>query len=408
MMPKPTKRIASLALIVLLMVFFIYKSIENRSPFTDTVSTLSSLQTLQAQLHRDVLRYRYGQIKQYDRINALVKSVSITTEILVQTIDEDSSTGIYKDMVLIKSNILEQNRIIEDFKTDNANAQNSLTYFSREHEAAMLNTERQYFSTTQAISRLSTYLLEYTSNPTNEIAKKVYPILDELNKDANSDINSLINHSLIIIEHLPEIESQLAQIKLLDIEEMLFAIKSKISAIEQEMYQQARIFNALLFICSIYIIIYLGFLFIALKRNKAQLATINQQLNTEVADRTKTEKTLSMLVSHNPTSDTTDHIYNILQAVCESLGVRYGYISYLSTENPGQAIMAGLIDNNSYKKNITYTLEDTPCSDVLDQGRVVCNRDVNIQYFHMDDFPIKDATSYIGIALKDNDKKLKA
>ena len=136
MMPKPTKRIASLALIVLLMVFFIYKSIEKRSPFTDTVSTLSSLQTLQAQLHRDVLRYRYGQIKQYDRINALVKSVSITTEILVQTIDEDSSTGIYKDMVLIKSNILEQNRIIEDFKTDNANAQNSLTYSSREHEAA--------------------------------------------------------------------------------------------------------------------------------------------------------------------------------------------------------------------------------------------------------------------------------
>ena len=407
MMLKPNNRIISLALIVLLMVFFIYKSIENRSPFTETVVSLSSLQTLQAHMHRDVLRYRYGQIEQYDHINRLVTSITSATDTLIDTIDAVNTPEIYNDSVEIKSSVLKQNEIIEDFKTYNATAQNSLIYFSREHEIAILNLDRQYITTTQAISQLSIYLLEYVNNPTLDLAKKVYPILDELNKSTSTDIISLINHSLIIIDQLPEMDNMISQLRALDIDNKLSRIKTRIASIDKDMDQQARIYNALLFICSIYLIIYLGFLFVALKRNKAELATINQQLSTEVADRTKTEKTLSMLVTHNPTSETDDHIYNILHAVCDSLGVRYGYISYLSTEDPDKAIMAGLIDNNIYKKNISYNINNSPCNDVLETGRVVCNRDVNIQYFHMEDFPIQDATSYIGLALKDNDKNVK-
>lgn len=406
-MPKSTNRIISLALIVILMVFFIYKSIENRSPFTDTVTALSTLQTLEAQLHRDILRYRYGHIKQYDRINRLVKLVSSTTDTMIKTIDVNDTPDIYKDAIAIKTSVLIQNDIIEDFKTNNATTQNSLIYISREHEAAIANVDRQYVSTTRAISMLSTYLLEYTNNPSHEIAKKVYPILDELNRDSNSDITALINHSLIIIEQLPEMEGFISQLRNLEIETKLTDMKIKIASIDYEMNQQARIFNALLFICSIYIIIYLGFLFVALKRNRAQLALINHQLNIEVADRTKTEKTLSMLVSLNPTNEKEDHIYNILHAICESLGVRYGYISYPSAEGSKRGIMAGFIDNNTYKKNVSYDLSDTPCSDVLKLGRLVCNRDLNIQYFHMTDFPVKQATSYIGLALKDNDNKVR-
>ena len=241
MMPKSTKRIISLSLITILMVFFIYKSIANRSTFTDTINVLSSLQTLQAQLHRDVLRYRYGQIKQYDRINKLISYVSSTTDTLIKTIDIDKTPGIYKDAIIIRSNILNQNNLIEDFKTMNATTQNSLTYFSREHEIAINNAERQYIATTKAISKLSIYLLEYARNPSSSIAKKVYPILDELHKNSSTDVISLINHSLIIIEQLPQIESLISQIRLLDIENKLSTLKTDIATFDDESTQQSRI-----------------------------------------------------------------------------------------------------------------------------------------------------------------------
>ncbi|NOQ87453.1 MAG: EAL domain-containing protein, partial [Gammaproteobacteria bacterium] len=212
---------------------------------------------------------------------------------------------------------------------------------------------------------------------------------------------ALINHSLMIIERLPEIDEILAQFNSLDIENQIILLKNRVSSLRNKQNNNAQTFNILLFICTIYLIFYILYIFISLRKNEAELSSSNAKLNDEISLRTKTEKALYQLVDIDKNSNNSeDRILYLLNALCTALDVEYAYITKINTSGMSGEIL-GLLDHGMFSSNITYPLADTPCEEVIKNGRLVHNRDFSDYFPDCSDELLKGAASYIGVSLTD-------
>lgn len=395
-----------IALLVSVLSFFFYKSIFSELPLSETLSTIDEIQDLQVQLHRDLLRYRSNQIQQYDTLNEtlheLDKQISSfsSSSIAVEEIGIDAVNS-------IKKTIIHQSLLVEDFKTHHSILRNSLFYiFNVSTDLYSIKPKVQSKEQLRTTAELLTVLLEYKENPKNNIANKIYPLIDELNHNPDADTNALINHSLMIIERIPEIDEILEQFNSLDIEKQIILLKNRISDLQSKQNNNAQIFNILLFVCTMYLIFYILYIFISLRKNEAELSNSNARLNDEINLRAKTEKALYQLVDIDKKShNNEDRILFLLNALCTALDVEYAYITRVNESGMSGEII-GLLDHGMFTSNITYSLTDTPCEEVIKNGRLVHNRDFSNYFPNCSDELLKDAASYIGISLTDKKENI--
>ena len=395
-------------LVLPLLVFFFYKSIISTNPFESAYTITQSLKSLQVELHRDILRYRNNQIRQYDTINQTTQLMSELNKGLVVPVEQDDQLDISKDLTYLKKSFKEQAELIEDFKTNNSVLQNSLFYYSRVHtELDTIGLSGLYENVSvDELGRLSTLILEYTHKPEPHIAQKIYPILDNLNSEQSTELRTLINHSLIIIERLPLIDRIISQFDSLDIETQLDNLDTAFKGHKETLEQQSRIYNSLLFFCSLYLLGYISYMLLILKQNRNILVAANKQLTKEVDERARTEQTLYRLVEETSHISERDYIFNILYALHKSLNVRYAYISLVTDPESHVATMLGVLDNSQYHHDIMYRLADTPCEEVLRTNRLVHNRDFQNYFPNWDNAHLSRAESYIGITLRDENSKV--
>ena len=395
-----------LSVLLLVLSFFFYKSIISESPFKGTLKSAENLHALQIKLHRDVLQYRNSRMYQYDSLNETLRQVQQANQDLSFTNSLTEYQSISGAITNLSSTIKHQEELVEDFKTHYSILQNSLAYYSRMSGEIYYKGEGNTNSTVSkdTLGELSALILQYAIHPTHEIALKIFPIIDSLNHNPSTEINALINHSLMIIERLPEIDTIISTLNTLNAEQQIINIKNEISSALQAHEENARIFNSLLFICSLYLIAYIAFLFISLQRNKNTLATANLKLNSEINERVKTEIALYSFVEGSSVNDD-DSIYVLLNSLCQSLGVRYAYLTYISDN--GDAVIAGFIDSGQYKTNIPYDLTNTPCEEVLREGRLVYNRDIRKYFPDWNIITMPRVESYIGVTMLDANNVIK-
>ncbi len=395
-----------IAMLISVLSFFFYKSIFSELPLNETLSTIEEIQDLQVQLHRDLLRYRSNQIQQYDTLNETLYKLD-------QHVSSLSNNGIAEKEIgldsihKIKETITHQSLLVEDFKTHHSILRNSLFYiFNASTDLYSIKPKTQSKQQLRTTAELITLLLEYNENPENNIANKIYPLIDALNHNPDADTNALINHSLMIIERLPEIDEILAQFNSLDIENQIILLKNHVSDLKNKQTNNAQIFNILLFICTIYLIFYILYIFISLRKNEAELSNSNAKLNDEITLRTKTEKALYQLVDIDKKSNNSeDRILYLLNALCKALDVEYAYIAKINSSGMSAEIL-GLLDHGMFSSNITYSLSNTPCEEVIKNGRLVHNRDFSNYFPDCGDEFLKDAVSYIGISLTDKKENI--
>ncbi|MBT8133864.1 MAG: hypothetical protein KJO03_05085, partial [Gammaproteobacteria bacterium] len=366
-----------ITLLISVISFLFYKSIFSELPLNETLSTIEEIQDLQVQLHRDLLRYRSNQIQQYDTLNITLNELEwniynlSNSSVAIEEIGSETVTD-------IERTITQQSELVEDFKTHHSILRNSLFYifkvstdlYSRKPKTASKEQLR-------ITAELITLLLEYSENPENSIANKIYPLIDVLNLDPDTDTKALINHSLMIIERLPEIDNILDQFNSLNVENQIISLKSNVSELSNKQNDYAQTFNLLLFICTIYLIFYILYIFITLRKNEAELSKTNEKLNEEINHRTRTEKALYQLVSIDKNSSTNndeDRILFLLNALCKALDVEYAYLTKVN-QSTMIAEVVGMLDHGIFSSNITYTIANTPCEDVVNNGRLVHNRD---------------------------------
>jgi len=381
--------------------FFFYKSIFSELPLNETLSTIEEIQDLQVQLHRDLLRYRSNQIQQYDTLNKTLYKLDQHISSLSNNNIAEEDIGL-DSLHKIKETITHQSSLVEDFKTHHSILRNSLFYiFNASTDLYSIKPKTQSKQQLRTTAELITLLLEYNENPENNIANKIYPLIDALNHNPDADTNALINHSLMIIERLPEIDDILAQFNSLNIENQIILLKNRVSDLKNKQTNSAQIFNILLFICTIYLIFYILYIFISLRKNEAELSSSNDKLNEEISLRTKTEKALYQLVDIDKNSNNSeDRILYLLNALCKALDVEYAYIAKVNSSGMSVEIL-GLLDHGMFSSNITYTLSNTACEEVINNGRLVHNSDFSNYFPDCGDEFLKDVTSYIGIRLTD-------
>ncbi len=381
--------------------FFFYKSIFRDLPLTETLTTIGEIQDLQVRLHRDLLRYRSNQIRQYDTLNDTLNELDKNITSLSNSsiaIKEIGTDTIYN----IESEIIHQSLLVEDFKTHHSIVQNSLFYiFNVATDLYSRKPKSQSKEQLRITAELITLLLKYNENPEHNIANSIYPLIDELNHKPDADTNALINHSLLIIERLPEIDEILDIFNSLNIENEIIFLKNTVSELRKKQNNNAQTFNILLFLCTIYLFFYILYIFITLRKNEKQLSLSNSKLNDEISLRTKTEKALYQLVDidKNRHSDE-DRVLFLLNAVCKALDVEYAYLTKINISGKNAEII-GMLDHGIFSNNITYNLSDTPCEEVIKTGRLVYNRDFANYFPDCNDDFLKKAVSFIGISLSD-------
>jgi len=383
--------------------FFFYKSVFTDLPLDETLTTIEEIQDLQVKLHRDLLRYRSNQIRQYDTLNETLLVLNTNVMHLSNSDIANDKVGV-KVISNLKDLITHESELVEDFKTHHSILQNSLFYiFNVSNDLYSTKPKSQSKQQLRTTAELITLLLEYNENPENNIANRIYPLIDSLNHKPDTDTNALINHSLMIIERLPEIDEILNRFNSLNIENQIILLKNSVINLKEEQDSNAQLFNILLFLCTIYLIFYILYIFISLRKNEAELSHSNDKLNEEVKLRTRTEKALYQLVNidkNRNTNNEEDRILFLLSALCESIEVEYAYISKLRPAGSSAEII-GLLDHGMFTKNITYKLNDTPCEEVIKNHRLVHDHDFSNYFPECNHNFLQDAVSYIGVSLID-------
>ena len=395
-----------ISLLIAIISFFFYKTIFSDKPLGLALENIEEIHDLQVQLHRDLLRYRSDQIRQYDTLNqTLIALDENISKLVSNNAIEDKS--IVNAINGLNNMISDQALLVEDFKTHHSILQNSLFYiFNVSTELYSLKPKTQSKEQLRVTAELITLLLEYNENPEHNIASKIYPLIDYLNLDPDTDTNALINHSLMIIERLPTIDEILKKFNSLNVENQIILLKNSLGELRNKDERNAQIFNFLLFLFTLYLVFYIIYIFINLQKKQAELSETNSRLNDEIELRTRTEKALYQLVDLDKihaTQTEEDRVLYLLNAICTALDMEYAYISKINHSGMSAEII-GLLDHGMFKNNISYPLENTPCEEIIKNGRLVFNRDFSNYFPESRDILGEDIESYIGIKLLDKNE----
>ena len=391
------------ALLLTIICFFFYKSVFSHSSLNTTLSTVEKIQDLQVQLHRDLLRYRNNQIQGYDNLNETL--IALNKNITDLSVVGTTSIKVIRDPVTTLKHIIEnESLLVEDFKTHHSILQNSLFYmFNRSTRLYSETPDSVSKDVQQVTAELITLLLEYNESPKNNIANKIYLLIDKLNNNPDTDTNALINHSLMIIERLPEIDGILNQFNSLKVENKIALLQNIISDLKAEQSTDTQTYNLLLFLSTIYLIFYIIYIFVNLQRNKEELSSSNSKLSLEISQREKTEKALYHLVNIDKNSsehNDEDRVLFLLNAICNALDVEYSYLTKFNSSGSIAEII-GLLDHGIFTSNIAYEIQDTPCEEVIKNGRLVLSNDFSNYFPKCSHTLLKNAVSYIGVSLVD-------
>jgi diguanylate cyclase (GGDEF)-like protein/PAS domain S-box-containing protein len=210
----------------------------------------------------------------------------------------------------------------------------------------------------------------------------------------------------MIVERLPEIDDIIDRFNSLNIETQIKQIKAMLSTLKSTQTSNAKIFNILLFVSTVYLILYLIYIFTSLRNNKDKLIESNSKLNDEISLREKTEQALFHLVNIDKSiNDDEDRMLFLLNAICEALNTEYAFISKInSTSEIGEIL--GFLDHGIFSKSITYQIKGTPCAEVIENGRLVHHHDFAEYFPDCHGRILKNAVSFVGIALQDKDENI--
>ena len=400
---RHAKHQLTLFVTLLAMLFFFYRGFVNLDNDENLHDTLKTLEGLQVQLHRDVLRYRNGELRQYDTLNNTLDAIHSNIASLVTQDNESSHLAINHNIEQLIASFNQQELLIEDFKTHNSVVQNSLIYFSRMHDEFYGDNDTNENANTSAVllGRLSSLILAYSRKPTHETAARIYPLLDVMNEQHSSQHNALVNHSLMIIERLPEIDAIIDSFNTINIDHQIDNIE-KLIAIDHENHAvSARNYIILILALSLYLVGYVVFMFIMLRKSRNTLEIANSRLSDEVSERTRTQRALYLIAKETSSLSEDDYVPGLLTALCTSLNVGFACFTLPPLKNGYDPVVIGMIDNGHYNENITCKPNNSPYQDIIDKGRLLVERNLKAHYPEWAETHGSAAEFFLGIALRD-------
>jgi len=238
----------------------------NEAAFAAVQATLDSFALNEAALHRDVLRARDGLLQTYDPLVAEVEALQQASQELQ---DQFSAGPVAKGLTEhLAATAAEQEQRVEQFKTDNAQLQNSLTYFDLLSSSiggggtdkADAPSSLAPPSLARRIGGLGSAMLHMTRNPSPEVAIYVERLLDGVGGNGLSGpaardqpsatqeaLTTLVRHGRVLVRLLPAMDSGIAELFAMPVDDLLKRIKAEADAQRQDEKGMARWFQVALY-----------------------------------------------------------------------------------------------------------------------------------------------------------------
>jgi signal transduction histidine kinase/FixJ family two-component response regulator len=233
---------------------------------------LRELTLNEAALQRDVLKARAGLLRNYDPLVASVENLRRAVETL-RSDSQIAGSGMATEIALgvqgVATAVADQEALVEAFKSRNALLHNSLTFLS--HTARQFDGAgggRQSALSTE-VGALANAMLRFTSDPQVESSDDVMASLNRLAQlpieESNPALRSLVAHGRLIVATLPAVDNRVGRVLASATTARTQALQNVYLEAHARAVMRAGIFRILLYIASLALLAYVGYLFVRLR-----------------------------------------------------------------------------------------------------------------------------------------------
>jgi signal transduction histidine kinase/ActR/RegA family two-component response regulator len=250
---KVTPVAVAVPLLLLLLTWLLLRGMNpDAQPSDQALRNLDDFATAQSTLHRDILTARAGLLRNYDPLVREVDALRDTLGRLRQTVapDPEQRAAIER----LADAVSRQETLTEQFKSDNALLQNSLTYFSL--FSARLGAGDLDGPVGSAVSALAAAMLHLTLDTSPAAAQDVQERLDQLARqqiqpaDAPA-VQALLAHGRLLHDLLPATDTIVKALFDLASKRELTTLRALTMAQQQADEQTAQRFRLLLYAASL-------------------------------------------------------------------------------------------------------------------------------------------------------------
>ncbi|MBV8511597.1 MAG: two-component system VirA-like sensor kinase [Xanthobacteraceae bacterium] len=258
-------KLAVLFIPLLLLFLFTWLSLRGMNPeaeeFDRALSTLNGFVVSESALQRDVLAARAGLLRNYDSIVRETNELSEALDQLRELTRADPPIG--SAIRPLGDSLDQQEHLTEQFKTDNALLQNSLSYF--ELFSNRLTAADRTGPLAPRVTMLSAAMLRLALDTSPVTASEVEQQLDALAAERPSDSDSaatqaLLAHGRLLRKLLPQTDATLKALFALPIKQEQRALRAVVLDHQLASRNAARRFRVLLYAGSVVLVgILIGF-----------------------------------------------------------------------------------------------------------------------------------------------------
>ncbi len=307
------KTVLSIATVTLLLMLLSGLSLEGMNPeasrYDRLIAVMSRFAITESALRQDILNARAGLLRNYDPLNRETETVHDLLHQLRQEGADDSVVRPLDEMIDA------QDKLTEQFKTNNALLQNSLAYFGL--MSGRFGVAVQDGPLASAMTALSTAVLHLTLDTSADSAADVEDKLDRFAREAEASGNAeladgILMHGRLLHRILPATDRVLEALYDLPRSERLEALRANVLAHQKASRTQARYYRGLLYATSM---VLLGLLVYAGSQLRRYVRALRRQASFEHA---------IAAISMGFVNARTDEIGRRVQVALETLGDRVG------------------------------------------------------------------------------------
>jgi signal transduction histidine kinase/ActR/RegA family two-component response regulator len=243
-------------ILVLLLTWLSWRAFDpDAERFDRALGALNQLSMAESGLHRDVLRARAGMLRNYDPIVSDVNALDDGLGRLRAAAAVDPKTAAAIDR--LAASIVQQETLVEQFKTDNALLQNSLAYFER--FSARLGAPDESGPIASAVSALAAAMLRLSLDTSPAVAREVEDRLDVLAtrpfapEDAEL-MHGLLAHGRMLHDLLPATDAVVKTLTAAERKQNQTAVREMVLAQQSASRKISRRFRTLLYLTSLMLV----------------------------------------------------------------------------------------------------------------------------------------------------------
>ncbi|ACK52785.1 integral membrane sensor hybrid histidine kinase [Methylocella silvestris BL2] len=250
---KLAPQVAAVPLLLLLLTWLAWRATNSEAELFDrSLAALDHFAMVENALHRDVLTTRTGMLRNYDPlvrdVNALQDSLDRLTR--AAAFEKELAAPVDRLAVLVRPH----EKMVEQFKSDNALLRNSLAYFGVFSVA--LGAMDQGRPLDPGVSALAAAMLHFTLDTSTETAREVEARLDALAKqappsDKADSIQALVAHGRMIFRLLPTTDGNVKALLAVPTKREEAALRTVILTHQKASRDAARTFRLLLYATSL-------------------------------------------------------------------------------------------------------------------------------------------------------------